>query len=200
MCPLVGVSILTDSRVPSRWAASTYWYSAPGITFMWMYPLNPYLLRTASTTLTRRSVVLEPSPAMPELRNRPLTVCRRWSSMKVRASSSTLKAYRFLGHPVAVGAVRAVHLAEVGEHDPHEVDELTVGHGGAVHAVGGVLLGRGIGATAVAASFGRRQDVVRRHSSEYPELVVCVGRLLYEHGLSPCAGTPVLAREPMFTH
>ena len=77
--------------------------------------------------------------------------------------------------PVAVGAVCAVHLAEVGEHDAHEVDKLAVGHGGAVHAVGRVLFGRGIGATAVAASFGRRQDVVGGHSAEYPELVVCIG-------------------------
>ena len=47
--------------------------------------------------MTSRSVVLEPLPATPELRNRPATVWRRCSSMKVSASSSTLKEYRFRG-------------------------------------------------------------------------------------------------------
>ena len=84
--------MFTDSRVPRRCAASTNSYSVPGITFRWMYPSNRYLRRTSSTTCTRRSVVFEPEPAMPELRNRPSTVCLLRSSSNSLASSSTLNA------------------------------------------------------------------------------------------------------------
>ena len=62
-----------------------------------MYPLNPYVLRILSTTLTMRSVVLEPVPATPELRNSPWTVCLSTSSLNVFASSSTLNPNLFLG-------------------------------------------------------------------------------------------------------
>ena len=72
------------------------------------------------------------------------------------------------GDPVAVGTVRAVHLAEVGEHYAHEVDKLAVGHGRAIDAVGGVLLGGRVRSASVATPFGWRQDVVGGHSAEYP--------------------------------
>ena len=97
MWSTVVVSRFTESRVPSRCAASTICCSVPGITFRCIYPLNLYLLRMMSTTLTIRSVVLEPVPATPELRNSPSTVCRSTSSLKVLASSSGLNPKRLRG-------------------------------------------------------------------------------------------------------
>lgn len=97
MCCIVVVSRFTDSLVPSRCAASTMCCSVPGITLRCMYPLNPYVLRILSTTLTMRSVVFEPVPATPELRNSPSTVCLSTRSLKVFASSSTLNPNLFLG-------------------------------------------------------------------------------------------------------
>ena len=51
------------------------------------------------------------------------------------------------GDPVAVGAVEAVHLAEVGEHDAHEADELPVWHCCLIDAGNGIAargcVGRG---------------------------------------------------------
>ncbi len=97
MWSTVVVSRFTDRRVPRRCAASTMSFSVPGMTLRCMYPLNLYLLRMRSTTLTIRSVVLEPVPATPELRKSPSTVWRSRSSLNVFASSSGLNPYRFRG-------------------------------------------------------------------------------------------------------
>ena len=47
-----------------------------------------------------------------------------------------LEGVALAGHVDAVGAVGAVHLAEVGEHHPHQVDFLAVGQAGLVDARG----------------------------------------------------------------
>ena len=50
-----------------------------------------------------------------------------------------LEGEAFAWDPVGVWAEMAVHLAEVGEHDLHEICELAVGESGSVDAGDGVV-------------------------------------------------------------
>ena len=50
-----------------------------------------------------------------------------------------LEGEAFAWDPVGVRAEMAVHLAEVGEHNLHEVGELAVGESGSVYAGDGIV-------------------------------------------------------------
>ena len=97
----------------------------------------------------------------------------------------------FAGDPVGVGTEVAVHLAEVGEHDLHEVCELAVGEPGSVDAGHGVVAGAvvggaflDVGRSRTAPTRGRwQEDVVGGHLAELGHLGPAVGALFDEHGV-----------------
>ena len=111
-----------------------------------------------------------------------------------------LESVTLAGHVDAVGAVGAVHLAEVGEHHPHQVDFLAVGQAGLVDARSRVFARVGVGDAVRAASEGAGGELAaermaaavgfaggeyvvgRGHAAEDLQLVVAVGRGLDEHG------------------
>ena len=92
------------------------------------------------------------------------------------------------GHPVAVRAEVAVHLAEVGEHHAEQVDGLAVRHRRLVDARRGIPLGPRVGrahGSVVMARSRTRQNVVRSHSRQLLQLLVPIRVALYQHGCSP---------------
>ena len=142
MCSMVGVSMLTERRVPRPVGGFDVFVSCAGHDFHVYVALEFVLVADGVHDLDEAFGGLGAVAGDAGAEEEAADGLAADEFGECPGEFVHLEGVALSGDPVAIGAVVAVHLAEVGEHDSHEVYALAVGHGGAIDAGDGVLPGR----------------------------------------------------------